>query len=123
MSRSLDPLWKMSDAELLAAYYDVRRQYAERKFARDTQRARLEWQRAKAFAATSGGVTERKNVVETSEELGRKGQEVREMTRDLDLLRVDVDLITMMFQLRGGIAPTDVRAEESSDGENKEDGV
>ena len=123
MSLSLDPLWKMSDAELLAAYYDVRRQYAERKFARDTQRARLEWQRAKAFAATSGGVTERKNVVETSEELGRKGQEVREMTRDLDLLRVDVDLITMMFRLRGGIAPTDVRAEESNDGENKEDGV
>ena len=123
MSLSLDLLWKMSDAELLAAYYDVRRQYAERKFARDTQRARLEWQRAKAFAATSGGVTERKNVVETSEELGRKGQEVREMTRDLDLLRVDVDLITMIFRLRGGIAPTDVRAEESSDGENKEDSV
>ena len=123
MSLSLDSLWKMSDTELLAAYYDVRRQYAERKFARDTQRARLEWQRAKAFAATSGGVTERKNVVETSEELGRKGQEVREMTRDLDLLRVDVDLITMMFRLRGGIAPTDVRAEESSDGENKEDSV
>jgi hypothetical protein len=73
MSLSLEALWKMSDVELPAAYYDVRRQHAEKKFARDTQRARLEWQRAKAFAASSGGVTERRNAVEASEELGRKG--------------------------------------------------
>ena len=64
---------------MLGAYYDVRRQYAEKKFARDTQRARLEWPRAKAFAATSGGLSERRNTVELSEELACKGQEVREM--------------------------------------------
>jgi hypothetical protein len=123
MSLSPEVLWKMSDVELLAAYYDVRRQYVERKFSRDTQRARLEWQRAKAFAATTGGVTERRNAVDTSEELGRKGQEVREMTRDLDLLRTDVDLIAMIVRLRGAFVPGDARAEESSDGENTEDGA
>jgi hypothetical protein len=123
MSLSLEALWKMSDVELLAAYHDVRRQHAEKKFARDTQRARLEWQRAKAFAASSGGVSERRNAVEASEELGRKGQELRELTRDLDLLRTDVDLIAMMVRLRGAFAPTDVRIEEPRDSENREEGA
>jgi hypothetical protein len=123
MSLSLEALWKMSDVELLAAHYDVRRQHAEKKFARDTQRARLEWQRAKAFAASSGGVTERRNAVEASEELGRKGQELRELTRDLDLLRTDVDLIAMIVRLRGAFAPTDVRSEETHDSENREEGA
>jgi len=123
MSLSADDLYKMSDVELLAAYLEARRQFVEKKFTRDTNRARLEWIRAKMFIGSSGGVTERNMTIDVSEEIARKGQEVREMTRDLDLLRVDVDPITMMFQLRGGIAPTDVRAEESSDGENKEDGV
>ena len=87
MNLSADTLWTMSDIELLSTYHDARRQYVEKKFARDTQRARLDWLRARAFAAGSGGVTERRNSVDASEELARKGQEVREMTRDLDLLR------------------------------------
>src|SRR5438105_14943643 len=101
MSLSVEALWTMPDVELLSTYYDVRKRYAEGKFARDTQRARLEWLRAKAFAATSGAVTERRNAVETSEDLARKGHEVREMTRDLDLLRADVELIEMIVRLRG----------------------
>jgi hypothetical protein len=92
MEISVEALWKMSGIELLAAYHDIRRQFVEKRFARDTQRARLEWLKARAFAAGSGGVTERKNPVDASEDLGRKGQEVREMTRDLDLLKTDVDL-------------------------------
>ena len=64
-----------------------------------------------------------KELPKTSEELGRKGQEVRETTRDLDLLRVDVDLVTMLFRLRGGIAPAEGRTEETADGEAKEDGA
>ena len=95
MNLSADTLWTMSDIELLSTYHDARRQYVEKKFARDTQRARLDWLRARAFAAGSGGVTERRNSVDVSEELARKGQDVREMTRDLDLLRADVDLIEM----------------------------
>ena len=47
----------MPVAELLAAYYDARRTYVERKFARDSQRARLEWLKAKSFMAGTGGVT------------------------------------------------------------------
>jgi hypothetical protein len=121
MSISLEALWKMSDRELLAAYYDVRRQHIERKFARDTQRARLGWLRARVFATSSGGVTERQNTVEASEDLARKGQELREMTRDLDLLRADVDVIAIVVRLRVAAAPSDVRTDDSADGEHKEE--
>jgi hypothetical protein len=123
MSLSLEALWKMSDVELLATYYDARRQHVERKFARDTQRARLDWLKAKLFAASSGGVTERRNAVDATEDLARKGQELREMTRDLELLRVDVDVIAMVVRQRGAFAPSDHRAEESSDSESKEEGT
>jgi hypothetical protein len=121
MSLLLETLWKMSDVELLAQYYEVRRQHVERKFARDTQRARL--LKARAFAGSSGGVTERKNAIDASEDLARKGQELREMTRDLEFLRADVAVIAMMLRLRGAFAPTDVRTEELSDSETKEEGA
>lgn len=121
MEISVEALWKMSDIELLAAYHDIRRQFVEKRFARDTQRARLEWLKARAFAAGSGGVTERKNAVDASEDLGRKGQEVREMTRDLDLLKTDVDLIAMIVRLRGAIPAPDLRIEELPGSEAKED--
>jgi hypothetical protein len=119
MSLSVEALWKMSDVELVAAYYEIRRRYVEAKFARDTQRARLEWLRAKAFAAGPGGVTERRNAVDVSEELARKGQELREMTRDLDLLRADVDLVAMIVRLRGAPAAGDVKTDDDADGEEK----
>jgi hypothetical protein len=121
MPLSLEALWKMSDVELLATYYDARRQHIERRFARDTQRARLDWLKARVFATSPGGVTERKNAVDASEDLARKGQELREMTRDLDLLRADVDAIAMMVRMRGAFAPAEVRTEEASDGETKEE--
>jgi hypothetical protein len=123
MSLSLENLWKMPDVELLAQYYDVRREHVERKFARDTQRARLDWPKARAFATSPGGVTERKNAIDASEDLARKGQELREMTRDLDLLRADVAVIAMMLRLRGAFASSDIRSEEASEGETKEEGV
>jgi hypothetical protein len=106
----------MPESELLAAYYNSRREYIERKFTRDSQRARLEWLKAKAFMASSGGVTERKTAVEASEELGRKGQELREMTRDLDLLEIDFDVIAMMVRLRGAPAPAEADGEEPEGG-------
>src|SRR3954467_12750948 len=56
MSFSADALYKMSEVELLAAYAEARRQFVEKKFARDTQRARLAWIRAKMFTSSSGGV-------------------------------------------------------------------
>lgn len=123
MSLALEALWKMPDVELLAAYYDARRQHIERKFARDTQRARLDWLKARVFATSSGGVTERKNAVDASEDLARKGQALREMTRDLDLLKADVDVIAMIVRMRGAFAPADVRTEESPDSETKEEGA
>jgi hypothetical protein len=104
MGISVEELWRLPDRALVEAYADARRQFAEKKLARDTHRARLEWMRAKMFINGAGGVTERKIAVDVSEELARKGQELREMTRDLDLLKVDIDVIEIIMRLRG--APT-----------------
>ena len=57
MTVSAEALWALSEVALLATYHDVRRQFVERKFARDTERARLEWLKAKAFTNSTGGVT------------------------------------------------------------------
>jgi hypothetical protein len=122
MTISIEALWAMPESELLAAYYAARREYVERKFTRDSQRARLEWLKAKSFMAGAGGVTERKTAVEASEELGRKGQELREMTRDLDLLKIDFDVIAMIVRLRGASAPAEAKGEEPSDGAEPEGG-
>jgi hypothetical protein len=123
MDISVETLWKMSDVELIAAYHAIRRRYIEAKFGRDTQRARVEWLKAKAFAASTGGVSDRRNAVETSEELARKGHELREMTRDLDLLRADVDLVAMIVRLRGAHAATEKADEDGSDHDNRDDGA
>jgi hypothetical protein len=113
MSFSADALYKMSDVELLAAYDEARRQFVEKKFTRDTQRARLAWIRAKMFVSSSGGVTERNMAIDVSEEIARKGQELREMTRDLDLIKVDVDIISIAIRLRGAAAPTGGQGEDA----------
>jgi hypothetical protein len=121
MSTSIEELWALSEPALVGAYADARRQFVERKFARDTQRARLEWMRAKAFVGSSGGVTERKMAADVSEELARKGQELREMTRDLDLLKVELDVIAIVIRLRGAHAPAG--ADDAADGEAERDGT
>ncbi|MFI5015416.1 MAG: hypothetical protein ACHQAY_24030 [Hyphomicrobiales bacterium] len=122
-SLSVEALWKMPEVELLEVYYDARRRHVEKKFARDSQRARLEWLKAKAFVAGSGGVTDRKNAVDASEDLGRRGQELRDMSRDLDLLKIDGDLIAMIIRWRSGSAPTDAKVAEPPDREEEEEGA
>src|SRR2546425_11282563 len=117
MSASAETLHKMSDVELLTAYVEARRQFVEKKFARDTQRARLEWIKAKMFVGGSGGVTERNMAIDVSEEIARKGQELREMTRDLDLLKVDVDIIATVIRLRGASAPTGLQGQDATEGD------
>ena len=103
MSYSAETLYKMSDVELLAVYVEARRQFVEKKFTRDTHRARLEWIRAKMFISSSGGVTERNMAIDVSEEIARKGQELREMTRDLDLLKRDPKILkTTPCKVAGG---------------------
>ncbi|MBR0753258.1 hypothetical protein JQ604_13795 [Bradyrhizobium jicamae] len=123
MNVSADALHKMSDVELLGAYHDGRRQFAEKKFERDTQRARLEWLRARMFVGTAGGVTERNMAIEVSEEIARKGQELREMTRDLDLLKADVDLIAVTLRLRGASALSGAHGSVADAGEDHESGA
>ena len=115
MSLSADALWKMSDVELLAAYDQARRQFVEKKFTRDTQRARLAWIKARMFVGSSGGVTERNMAIDVSEEIARKGQELRELTRDLDLLKVDVDIIAIVIRLRSASAPAGTQGEDATD--------
>lgn len=106
----------MPEQALVGAYADARRRFSEAKFARDTSRARLEWLKARAFVGSTGGVTERRMAVDVSEELARKGQELREMTRELELLRVDVDVIAMVIRLRGWHAPAAAPGDEAADG-------
>src|SRR5258708_40206900 len=101
MTMPIEELWNMPEPALIGSYHSARRQFVENKFARDTQRARLEWLKAKMFVSSSSGVTERKMAGDVSEELARKGQELRGMTRDLDLLNVDVDDIALVYRLRG----------------------
>jgi len=122
MSLTAEALYKMSDVELLAAYLEVRRQFVERKFTRDTHRARLEWIRAKMFTGSSGGVTERNMAIDVSEEIGRKGQEVREMTRELDLLKVDVDIIAIVIRSRGASPQAVAHGEDAVERETERDG-
>ena len=55
MSLSADALYKMSDLEVLAAYAEARRQFVEKKFTRDTHRARLEWIKANMFVSGREG--------------------------------------------------------------------
>jgi len=119
MSLSAEALYKMSDVELLAAYIEARRQFVEKKFTRDTHRARLAWIKAKMFVGGSGGVTERNMAIDVSEEIARKGQELREMTRDLDLLKVDVDIIAIVIRFRGAAAPAGVQSEDANEGERE----
>jgi hypothetical protein len=97
---------------LPTAYAEARRQFVDKKFTRDTQRARLDWMRARMFVGGSGGVTERNMAIDVSEEIARKGQELREMTRELDLLKVDVDLIAIAIRLRGVSAANRAHGEE-----------
>jgi hypothetical protein len=118
MSLSADALYRMSDVELLTAYAEVRRQFVERKFTRDTQRARLAWIRAKMFVGGAGGVTERNMAIDVSEDIARKGQEVREMTRDLDLLKVDVDLVATVIRLRDASVPGEASSGDAGEGEH-----
>jgi hypothetical protein len=122
MSVSADALYKMSDVELLAAYAEARREFVEKKFARDTQRARLAWIKAKMFVGSTGGVTERNMAIDVSEEIARKGQELREMTRELDLLKVDVDIIATVIRFRGAPAPASAHGEDASEGDSGHEG-
>lgn len=117
-SVSAEGLYEMSEVELFTAYAEARRQFVEKKFTRDTHRARLEWMRARMFVGGTGGVTERNMAIDVPEEIARKGQELREMTRDLDLLKVDVDLIAIAIRLRGAPAASRAQAEDvDGDGE------
>ncbi|WP_314951635.1 hypothetical protein [Bradyrhizobium cosmicum] len=97
MTMSVEQLWSLPETALVGAYAEARRRYAEKKFERDTQRARLEWMRAKLIVNT------------------RKGQEVREMTRDLDMLKIEVDVIDTMIRLRGTHGAAPVNAEEAAE--------
>lgn len=55
MTTPIEELWSMPEPALIGAYHGARRQFVEMKFARDTERARLEWMRAKMFIAAPAG--------------------------------------------------------------------
>jgi hypothetical protein len=53
----------------------------EKRSARDTHRARLAWIKAEMLIGSAGGVTERNMAIDVSEQIARKGQELREILR------------------------------------------
>jgi hypothetical protein len=101
MDISVETLWAMPEAQMIALYHGLRRAYAEKRFARETDRGRLNWQRARMFLAAKGGVSERQNAVDASEELAKKGQHVRQLSLELDLLKCDIDAVAAAMRMRG----------------------
>jgi hypothetical protein len=75
------------------------------------------------FIGNSGGVTERNMAIDVSEEIARKGQELREMTRELDLLNVDVDSIAIVIRFRGASAPAGLQGEDPIEGDPEREGT
>jgi hypothetical protein len=73
------------------------------------------------FVSSSGGVTERNMAIDVSEEIARKGQELRELTRDLDLLKVDVDIIAIAIRLRGAAA--EAQGEDATESDPEREGA
>jgi hypothetical protein len=61
-------------------------------------------------------------AIDASEEFGRKGQQVREMTRDLELIKANVDLIAMVVGLRGVPVEGDVKGDGAGEGEEAAQG-
>jgi len=126
MGHTVEGLWQMSQTQLLSAYHEARLLYAEKKLARDTERGRLQWLRARTFVNSRGTVTERMNYVDASDDLARKGQHVREMSHSLDLLKSDIDLVAVTLRLRGVAPPSagaiagPVAASESEQDEDRE---
>jgi hypothetical protein len=84
------------------------------RVARDTERGRLQWLRARAFVAGRGTVTERMNVVDASDELAKKGQHAREMSHGLDLLKSDIDIVATTLRLRGLAPPAGAASVDNS---------
>lgn len=95
MTMSVEQLWSLPETALIGAYAEARRRYAEKKFERDTQRARLEWMRAKLFVNTPG------NVGRCLGRAGAQGPGGARDDRDLDMLKIDVDVIETMICSRG----------------------
>jgi hypothetical protein len=69
-------------------------------------------------------MTERTNAVDSVEDLARKGQHVRELTLEVDLLRSDVDVITACLRLKGvhGFAPNAAEPGQRGDDDTATDG-
>ncbi|MEK9284502.1 MULTISPECIES: hypothetical protein [unclassified Bradyrhizobium] len=107
MTMSVEQLWSLPETALIGAYAEARRRYAEKKFERDTQRARLEWMRAKLFVNTPG------NVGRCLGRAGAQGPGGARDDRDLDMLKIDVDVIETMIRLRGAQGAPQVQADEA----------
>ena len=122
MEISVAALEKLTDTELLDTYHQARRRYAEQKFARDTERGRLTWQSARLFVTTKGTIAEREKTAESSEDLAKKGQHIREMTLELDLLKADVALIYAFLRLRGVASGSALKHDNADDGGTSEEG-
>jgi hypothetical protein len=121
MTISIEELWSMAEPALIGAYQSARRQFVEEVRARHAAGAAgldagqaVPHQRRRGQRAQDG-------AVDVSEELARKGQQLREMTRDLDLVKVDVDIIAVVIRLRG-VSAAGGHAEDGGDDAEPDNG-
>jgi hypothetical protein len=93
----------MSDVELMAADVEARRQFVEKKPTRDTHRARLEWIKAAGHRA--------QHRHRRFGEDCPQGSELREMTHDVDLLKIGAEIIAIVIRSRGASAQTGAQSD------------
>jgi hypothetical protein len=60
-------------------------------------------------------------AIDVSDEIARNGQELREMTRDLDLLKLEVDIIATIIRLSGDIGAS-VQGEDATESDPEREG-
>ena len=111
MDNIVDRAFAMSDCQLLATYHTLRCHYAEQKFVRDAESARLAAQKAQKFNNTTGGVTERRAVVEADKIIAVHEQQLLKITRDIDLLKAELDTVQFIVRMRAAVV-YETKAEE-----------
>jgi hypothetical protein len=115
MNNIVDRAFAMSDCQLLATYLALRCQFAEQKFARDTEAARLAAQKAQKFNSISGNVTERRAIVEADKTTAAQEQQLLKSMRDVDLLKAELDTVQFIVRMRAAAVYENAKDSEDPD--------
>jgi hypothetical protein len=78
---------------------------------------------ARAVASSSGMKSNRPRSSAPADIPGDKSARPREMTHDLDLLKVDVDTIAIVIRLRGASVSADMQVEDTAESDPEPGGT